>query len=106
AADERDYLRDIQRLTKVTLDQVPLPEGLRDEVAVVATHTEPVRGPRRTPPRRKDGGGGGRRDKRTEAQRDARGEVRVEPRGDRRHPGKPGGNRRRRNRGSAHARRG
>ena len=27
AQDERDYLRDIQRLTKVTLDQVPLPRG-------------------------------------------------------------------------------
>jgi ATP-dependent RNA helicase RhlE len=124
AQDEREYLRDIQRLTKVTLDQVPLPQGLRDEVAVVARHAEPVRGPR--------GGGRGqppRRDTRTEAQRDARGEARVEPRkghGERRpaqvsgrpqgerHPvrtgqpsgkphgerqhegGKPGGNRRRR----------
>jgi hypothetical protein len=43
---------------------------------VVAKHAEPVRGPR---------GGGGRgqpprRDTRTEAQRDARGEARVEPR--------------------------
>ena len=93
AQDERDYLRDIQKLTKVTLDQVPLPQGLREEVAIVAKHVEPVRGPR---------GGGGRgqpprRDTRTEAQRDARGEVRVEPRGagqgDRRRHGaaKPGG---------------
>ena len=32
AQDERDYLRDIQRLTKVTLKQVPLPENLRSEV--------------------------------------------------------------------------
>ena len=32
AQDERDYLRDIQRLTKVTLTQVPLPENLRSEV--------------------------------------------------------------------------
>ena len=32
AQDERDYLRDIQRLTKVTLTQVPLPENLRTEV--------------------------------------------------------------------------
>lgn len=120
AQDEREYLRDIQRLTKVTLDQVPLPQGLREEVAVVAKHAEPVRGPRRTPGR----GQPPRRDTRTEAQRDARGEVRVEPRkgqgerrpatakphGERRHAqgkphgehrhgtGKPGGNRRRRNR--------
>lgn len=119
AQDERDYLRDIQRLTKVTLDQIPLPEGLREEVAIVAKHVEPVRGPRHTP---RGGNGRGqppRRDTRTEAQRDARGEARVEPRGgqakpqgERRHGGgKPGGNfkagggnpgggnRRRRNRG-------
>src|SRR5688572_16391166 len=79
AQDEREYLRDIQRLTKVTLDQVPLPQGLRDEVAIVAKHVEPVRGPRNQgrgqPPRR---------DTRTEAQRDARGEARVERSGDRR----------------------
>jgi ATP-dependent RNA helicase RhlE len=114
ASDERDYLRDIQKLTKVTLDQVPLPEGLREEVAIVAKHVEPVRGPRHTP---RGGSGRGqppRRDTRTEAQRDARGEVRVEPRGqqgERRHAqgsgqgrpggGKPGGNggNRRRGRG-------
>ena len=99
AQDEREYLRDIQKLTKVTLDQVPLPEGLREEVAIVAKHVEPVRGPRHTP----RGNGRGqppRRDTRTEAQRDARGEARVEPRhssgkphGDRRAhgAGKPGG---------------
>jgi ATP-dependent RNA helicase RhlE len=103
AQDERDYLRDIQKLTRVTLDQVPLPEGLREEVAIVAKHVEPVRGPRQTP----RGNGRGqppRRDTRTEAQRDARGEVRVEPRkpqGDRRPGagGKPGGGNRRRGRG-------
>jgi ATP-dependent RNA helicase RhlE len=95
AHDERDYLRDIQKLTRVTLNQVPLPEGLREEVAIVAQHVEPVRGPRHTP---RGGNGRGqppRRDTRTEAQRDARGEARVEPRGahgDRRHgAGKPGG---------------
>lgn len=118
AQDERDYLRDIQRLTKVTLDQVPLPEGLREEVAIVAKHVEPVRGPRHTPRggAGKPGGRGQppRRDTRTEAQRDARGEVRVEPRGGERRQaagGKPGGfkqggggnpnggNRRRRSRG-------
>jgi ATP-dependent RNA helicase RhlE len=122
AQDERDYLRDIQRLTRVTLDQVPLPEGLRAEVEIVAKHVEPVRGPKshqgRTP------GRGDRRDKRTEAQRDARGEARVEPRGgqgERRkkqggghpgahahghgnaRPGGNGGNRRRRNRGERKA---
>jgi len=96
AQDERDYLRDIQKLTKVTLDQVPLPQGLREEVAIVAKHVEPVRGPRQTP---RGGNGRGqppRRDTRTEAQRDARGEARVEPRqpqGDRRRhgAGKPAG---------------
>jgi ATP-dependent RNA helicase RhlE len=109
AQDERDYLRDIQKLTRVTLDQVPLPQGLREEVAIVAKHVEPVRGPRHTP---RGGNGRGqppRRDTRTEAQRDARGEARVEPRkphGDRRahgaakpggghNPGGNGGNRRR-----------
>jgi ATP-dependent RNA helicase RhlE len=94
AQDERDYLRDIQRLTKVTLDQVPLPEGLREEVAIVATHAEPVRGPRGNP--RGGRGQPPRRDTRTEAQRDARGEVRVERSsgsGDRR-PAHAGGDRR------------
>src|SRR5690606_38436720 len=79
AQDERDYRPDIQRRTKVTLDQVPLPEGLREEVALVARHVEPVRGPRGNP----RGSGRGqppRRDTRSEAQRDARGEARVEPR--------------------------
>jgi ATP-dependent RNA helicase RhlE len=97
AQDEREYLRDIQRLTKVTLDQVPLPQGLREEVAIVATHAEPVRGPRHTP-RGTGRGQPPRRDTRTEAQRDARGEARVEPRkahGDRRpNGGKPQGERR------------
>jgi ATP-dependent RNA helicase RhlE len=109
ASDERDYLRDIQKLTKVTLDQVPLPEGLRDEVAIVAKHVEPVRGPRQSP-RGTGRGQPPRRDTRTEAQRDARGEVRVERAGDRRpaaskpagaaaQPGKGSGGQRRRGRG-------
>src|SRR5688500_8739824 len=92
ASDERDYLRDIQKLTRVTLDQVPLPEGLREEVAIVAKHVEPVRGPRGNP---RGGNGRGqppRRDTRTEAQRDARGEARVEPR---HASGKPQAHRRR-----------
>ncbi len=104
AQDERDYLRDIQKLTRVTLDQVPLPQGLREEVAVVAQHVEPVRGPKNVRGRTPGRGQPPRRDTRTEAQRDARGEARVEPRnahakphgertGDRpRHGGgKPGG---------------
>ncbi len=110
ANDEREYLRDIQKLTRVTLDQVPLPEGLREEVAIVAKHVEPKRESRTHQGR----GQPPRRDTRTEAQRDARGEARVEPRkphgdrrpanagaqGERRHghgghgrpAGKPGGN--------------
>jgi ATP-dependent RNA helicase RhlE len=70
ASDERDYLRDIQKLTRVTLDQVPLPEGLRAEVAIVAKHVEPVRGVRPTGTR-------GPRDGRSDGQGDqARGERR------------------------------
>ncbi len=86
AQDEREYLRDIQKLTKVTLEQVPLPENLRAEVEVVAKHAEPVRGPRHTP-RGTGRGQPPRRDTRTEAQRDARGEARVEPRGEIAPPG-------------------
>ena len=32
------------KAVEVTLDQVPLPQGLREEVAIVAKHAEPVRG--------------------------------------------------------------
>jgi ATP-dependent RNA helicase RhlE len=39
AADERDYLRDIQKLTRVTLTQVPLPEGFRAIVDSVEEHS-------------------------------------------------------------------
>jgi ATP-dependent RNA helicase RhlE len=39
AADEREYLRDIQRLTKVTLDPVPLPEGFRAVVDSLEEHS-------------------------------------------------------------------
>ena len=109
AQDERDYLRDIQKLTRVTLDQVPLPEGLRAEVAIVAQHAEPVRGPRGNPRAKGHGGRGQppRRDTRTEAQRDARGEARVEPRGkpqgDRRQAqGQPHGERRQGHGGQGH----
>jgi ATP-dependent RNA helicase RhlE len=39
AADEREYLRDIQKLTRVTLDQVPLPEGFRSLVDSMEEHS-------------------------------------------------------------------
>ena len=44
APDERDYLRDIQKLTGVTCTKVPLPSGVRAEVdAVEASATAPFR---------------------------------------------------------------
>src|SRR5690606_29768769 len=60
-----DYLRDIPRLTRVTVGQVPLPEGLREEVALVAKHAEPVRGARRPPGAHGGRGQPPRRDTRT-----------------------------------------
>ena len=39
ASDEREYLRDIQKLTKVTLGNVPLPEGFRAIVDSVEEHS-------------------------------------------------------------------
>ncbi|HSG34964.1 MAG TPA: DEAD/DEAH box helicase [Sphingomonadaceae bacterium] len=39
AADERAYLKDIQKLTGVTLTPVPLPEGFRDLVDSVDEHS-------------------------------------------------------------------
>src|SRR6187549_417249 len=62
APDERDYLRDIQKLTKVTLTQVPLPSNLRTEVE--DTRRREAEAP---PPAREErdysrpSGGGGRR---------------------------------------------
>jgi ATP-dependent RNA helicase RhlE len=50
APDERDYLRDIEKLTRVKLTQVPLPEGLRGEVEAIAAAA------RAAPPERHAGG--------------------------------------------------
>ncbi|WP_126172505.1 DEAD/DEAH box helicase [Altericroceibacterium xinjiangense] len=51
APDERPYLKDIQKLTKVTLEQVPLPENFRAEVervkAVAPADPREERGERR-----------------------------------------------------------
>ena len=100
AQDERDYLRDIQKLTK----RHARPGAAAGRPARGSRDRRQARraGPR---PRGNPRGGNGRgqpprRDTRTEAQRDARGEARVEPRhasgkphGDRRAHGaaKPGG---------------
>ena len=59
ASDERDYLRDIQRLTKVTLQQVPLPDGLRAEVEKVRPEANDRRPARyKAKPHREQGGQG------------------------------------------------
>ncbi len=42
AQDEKEYLRDIQRLTKVTLEQVPLPESFNAEVSRINALTPPA----------------------------------------------------------------
>ena len=39
AADEKAYLKDIQKLTQVTLQPVPLPEGFRDLVDSIEEHS-------------------------------------------------------------------
>lgn len=71
APDERDYLRDIQKLTKVTLDQVPLPESFRAEVeaqeAAVGVdgdadeHRGRFRGPGKAQAKPRGGAGGNQR---------------------------------------------
>jgi ATP-dependent RNA helicase RhlE len=69
ADDERAYLKDIERLTKIRLMQVGLPEGFRQLVAempkpVQAKREEPQRGGRPGGPRPGQGqrqGGGGQR---------------------------------------------
>ena len=57
APDERDYLRDIERLTKVTLDKVPLPESFRAEVEKIDALPKVAERPERD--RRSPGGRGG-----------------------------------------------
>ncbi|MBC7159473.1 MAG: DEAD/DEAH box helicase [Porphyrobacter sp.] len=58
APDERDYLRDIQRLTRVTLEPMPLPSQFRSEVERIAAL--PPTSPRDEdrPERRQQRGGG------------------------------------------------
>jgi ATP-dependent RNA helicase RhlE len=48
AADERAYLRDIQKLTQVTLGKIPLPQGFREVVDSVEEHSrvQPQRRPK------------------------------------------------------------
>ena len=88
APDERDYLRDIQKLTKVTLDKVPLPESFRAEVEHLDSLPKiPERAER--PERRQHGGGGGR------GQASKRPQVNATPRGE------GSGQRRRRSGGGA-----
>lgn len=78
APDERAYLRDIERLTKVTLQQVPLPAAFRDEVERLKTlPSEPERAPR--PDSRPDSR---RRGPRNTGQRNAGPRVTVTPRGE------------------------
>ena len=59
ASDERDYLRDIQKLTKITLQQVPLPEAIRAEVERIdRLPSVPADAPRDNPRGRFNRGGG------------------------------------------------
>ena len=86
AADEKAYLRDIQKLTSITLDQVPLPDGFRAVVDSIEEHSrvqaarrpsqkakvtptggEPARNKSRNRRRGKPAGAG--QDARTEGQR-------------------------------------
>ncbi|MGN6496656.1 MAG: DEAD/DEAH box helicase [Tsuneonella sp.] len=103
AQDERAYLRDIQKLTGVTLDRIALPERFREvveEVPIVRPKGNP--GQVQNAPRGKKVQPkplGDRRPARGERQGERLGEQRhgersSEPRG-----GNPGGNRRRRFRG-------
>jgi len=93
AADERAYLKDIQKLTGVTLEQIPLPEGFREVVDSIEEHSRvltqrPSQKARVTPAgegkprqdrgRRRRPAGGGNGGARTEGQ-------------ERRSEGKPGG---------------
>jgi ATP-dependent RNA helicase RhlE len=83
ASDERDYLRDIQKLTRVTLQQVPLPEAIRAEVERIdRLPSVPADEPR---VHSRGGGGHGRRPK-----------AQVKPKPYGMQGGNGGGNRRRR----------
>ncbi|WP_347304134.1 DEAD/DEAH box helicase [Croceibacterium sp. TMG7-5b_MA50] len=81
AQDEKEYLRDIQKLTKVTLDQVPLPESFRKEVERVAAlpMTSPKDADR--PERRQQQQRGPRKPQRIVEARPVNGEQRRVPQG-------------------------
>ena len=98
APDERDYLRDIQKLTKVTLDTVPLPESFRSEVeAIEALPKDAPRDNQRSDRRQHGGGGGGGR-----GRPGKRPQVSAKPRGER---GEGSGQRRRRRSGGGGSKR-
>jgi ATP-dependent RNA helicase RhlE len=85
ASDERDYLRDIQKLTRVTLQQVPLPEAIRAEVERIDSLPPVAEAPRDNSRGRFNRGGG-------------RPKAKVKPKPVQGHGGQggQGGNRRRR----------
>ena len=86
APDERPYLKDIQKLTKVTLDKVDLPPGFNAEVEKINARQPGA------PPARDDEPG----DERQHRQRRPKKKYDARPTGDRKPGG--GGNRRRSNR--------
>ncbi|AKH41786.1 ATP-dependent RNA helicase RhlE [Altererythrobacter atlanticus] len=104
APDERDYLRDIQKLTRVTLDKVELPENFRAEVERVNARAQQgqdriVReddGDRQSrQPRRR--GGGNRRAKPTAEAKPRGSSAAIRSGGNAgKQGGKPGGGNRRR----------
>ncbi|BBC72850.1 DEAD/DEAH box helicase [Altererythrobacter sp. B11] len=108
ATDERDYLRDIQKLTRVTLDKVELPENFRAEVEMVAARTPQAERAREEerdarPPRQ---GGGNRRPRRTAEAKPRGGSgsgASGRPAGNSGNASRPGGNRRRRRSGGGSA---
>ncbi len=84
--DERAYLRDIERLTKVQLEPVPLPEGFEAEKAKLPKLVIAAPAPNRSGP--KNGkGGGGRRDGQRRDEAAGAGDRPRRPF----HPRKPGG---------------
>ncbi|KHL26168.1 DEAD/DEAH box helicase [Croceibacterium mercuriale] len=80
AADEKEYLRDIQKLTKVTLDTVQLPDSFRSEVERVAAL--PMTSPKdEDRPERRQQQQGPRRPKRTVEPQRVDGAQRRAPQG-------------------------
>ncbi len=112
APDERDYLRDIEKLTKVRLGEVPLPPSFNEEVKRIGTLSPGHSGDEamsRNQPRRKpkavvsakprgEGRGEGRRDNRGEGRNEHRGSGQGQGGGQRRRSrgGNGGGGNRRR----------